>query len=117
LPTAPPHALEKMTITVPIRNKCLFPHILPEGTKKIAATPTPSRKYPVKIAIFVNASSKCNDKVKVLAARIGPREVAKIETTERMRRIISRFHRGQFCEIIVLVYGDLKRGFDVQVDR
>ena len=96
MPTAPPHALENIIITVPIRNKCLLPHILPEGTKNIAATPTPSRKYPVRIAIFVNASSKCNDKVKVLAARIGPRDVAKIETSERMKSIKSRFHKGQF---------------------
>ena len=60
------------------------------------AIPTPKRKYPVRMAIFVNLISKTNDNVKVFAARMGPREVAKIETTERMRRITSRFHRGQF---------------------
>jgi len=60
------------------------------------AMPTPKRKYPVRTAIFVNLTTNTIDNVKVFAARIGPRDVAKIETTERMMRIMSRFHRGQF---------------------
>jgi hypothetical protein len=30
---------------------------------------------------------------------MGPREVAKMETTERMSKITSRFHSGQFYDI------------------
>jgi len=82
--------------TVPTRNRCRLPHILAEGTNSIPATPTPKRKYPVRIAIFVNGRLKYKDRVKVFAARIGPRQVANIETRDRMRRIMSRFHKGQF---------------------
>jgi hypothetical protein len=85
-----------MISNVPKRNKCLFPHILAEGTANMPATPTPSKKYPVRIATWSNSREKYNDKVIVFAASIGPRQVAKIETTERMTRITSRFHRGQF---------------------
>jgi hypothetical protein len=60
------------------------------------AIPTPKRKYPVSSATFVNLTTKTKESVMVFAARIGPRDVAKIETTERIRRITSRFHSGQF---------------------
>jgi hypothetical protein len=81
---------------VPRRNKCRLPHIRADGTHSVPAIPTPKRKYPVRTAILVKLTTKINDNVKVFAARMGPRDVAKIETTERMRRIISRFQSGQF---------------------
>jgi hypothetical protein len=59
------------------------------------------RKYPVSIAINVNGTSKMRESVKVLAARMGPREVAKTEVRQRMLRIKSRFHKGQFCDAAV----------------
>jgi len=46
--------------------------------------------------MLLNLVLKSRDNVKVFAARIGPSEVAKIETTERIVIIMSRFHRGQF---------------------
>ena len=44
----------------------------------------------------MNLVTKTKESVMVFAARIGPRDVAKIETTERIMRMISRFHSGQF---------------------
>jgi hypothetical protein len=94
--TAPPQILDIIKITVPIKNKCLFPHILADGTKNIDAIATPSKYHPVRIAILVNLRRKYKDKVKVFAARMGPRQVAKIETMDRIVTIRSRFHNGQF---------------------
>ncbi len=73
-----------------------MPQILADGTHKMPAIPTPKRKYPVRMAIFVNFRENIRERVRVFAAKIGPRDVAKIETTERMRRITSRFQSGQF---------------------
>lgn len=67
-----------------------------DGTHSMPATPTPKRNHPVRSATFVNLREKYNDNVIVLAARIGPSEVAKMLTIERMSRIRSRFHSGQF---------------------
>jgi hypothetical protein len=47
-----------MIMTVPRRNKCLFPHTLADGTKNIPAAPTPIRKYPVRTAILLKGSVK-----------------------------------------------------------
>jgi hypothetical protein len=44
----------------------------------------------------VNFVTKTKERVMVFAARIGPKDVAKIETIERIMRMISRFHSGQF---------------------
>jgi hypothetical protein len=77
-------------------SRCLFPQTLADGTANMPAMPTPSRKYPVKTAICVKGVLKTRESVRVLAARIGPREVAKTEVTERMMRMTSRFQRGQF---------------------
>lgn len=93
---APPHALDQMMMNVPSRNKCRLPHIRADGTHSMPAIPTPKRKYPVSSAIFVNLTTKTKESVIVFAARIGPRDVAKIATTERIMRITSRFHSGQF---------------------
>jgi hypothetical protein len=49
----------------------------------------------------VNASSKNKESVKVFAARMGPRQVAKTEVNDRMTRMTSRFHKGQFYEITI----------------
>lgn len=62
----------------------------------MAAMPVPRSRYPVRTAIFVNERSKWNDRVKVLAARIEPKQVAKIETRERRKRMISRLSKDQF---------------------
>ena len=52
-------------------------------------------------AIFVNSIEKTRDRVKVFAARIGPRDVAKTDVTESTIMMTSRFHSGQFCDVIV----------------
>lgn len=93
---APPHALDPISRTVPRRNKCLLPQILADGTANMPATPTPRRKYPVSSAICVNFVLKNRDSVRVLAASMGPRDVAKTEVRDRITRIASRFHKGQF---------------------
>jgi hypothetical protein len=83
----------------------------------MAATPVPRSKYPVRTAIFVKGSSKCSDRVKVLAARIEPKQVAKIEMKERMKRMTSRFHKGQFWSTIWSACIYIKGGLVPRVDR
>lgn len=81
--------------TVPPTNKWRLPQIRPDGTKMNAAIPTPSRYHPVSSATMVNETMKWKVSVKVLAARIGPRHVAKMAIMERMKVMRSRFHSGQ----------------------
>jgi hypothetical protein len=81
---------------VPNKKRCLFPHILADATQSILEIPTPNRKYPVNRAMYVNGSPNQSDSVKVFAASIGPKDVAKTETIDRITTIISRFQRGQF---------------------
>ena len=83
-------------MNVPSRNRWRLPHTRADGTHNIPATPTPKRKYPVSSAIAVNLTTKTKERVIVFAARIGPRDVANMETTQRITRMISRFHNGQF---------------------
>lgn len=51
----------------------------------------------MRIAIFEKGSSKYSDSVMVFAARIGPSAVARMATRAITSRVISRFHKGQFC--------------------
>jgi hypothetical protein len=88
--------LEKIMMKIPRRYRCLFPHTLADGTKNMAEAPTPKRKYPVSLAICVNGVLKYRESVMVFAARIGPRQVAKMETMARIKSMPSRFHSGQF---------------------
>ena len=66
-----------------------------DGTKKKPATPTPSKKYPVSRATAVMSLDIHSERVMVLAARMGPRLVAKMAVMERMKVMRSRFHSGQ----------------------
>jgi len=50
----------------------------------------------------VNLRRKSNERIRVLAARSGERVEAIILRRERRRRIKSRFHKGQFCEWLIL---------------
>jgi hypothetical protein len=67
----------------------------PEGTKKMAAAPPPSRKYPVRRATCVMSFAKRPAMVRVLAARMGPRAVARMAAKQRMKVMRSRFQSGQ----------------------
>lgn len=73
-----------------------MPQMRPEGTKKMAAKPQPSRKYPVNSATGVKLIWNHTDSVRVLAARMGPSAVAKMAVTESTKVIRSRCHSGQF---------------------
>ena len=60
-----------------------------------AAQPTPSRYQPVSSATPVKGMMKSKVSVRVLAAKMGPREVAKMAVRDRTKVIRSRFHSGQ----------------------
>lgn len=79
-----------------MRNKCRFPQMRPDGTKKIAPAPQPSKKYPVNRATFVKSFEKSRDIVIVLAARIGPSAVARIPAKQSRKVIRSRRKSDQF---------------------
>lgn len=90
-----------MRIMDPRMKRWRLPQTRAKATKKNAAVPAPSKKYPVKRATCVKV--RCwteeyhRESVRVLAAMIGPRAWAKTETMERIMRIRSRFQRDQFC--------------------
>src|SRR5689334_17519554 len=86
-----------MTMTVPSRYKCRFPHILARGTMRKPANATPSKWYPVSKAISVKFLWNRRVRVKVSAARRGERVAAITEAMERIRTMRSRCHIGQFC--------------------
>lgn len=67
----------------------------PDGTRKMADAPAPRRKYPVRSATLVRFSLNSRDIVRVLAARIGPRAVARIAAKQRINVMRSRRHNGQ----------------------
>jgi hypothetical protein len=92
---APPHALVTANNNVPPTNRCRLPQMRPVGTKIKADRPTPRRYHPVSSAICANFLEKSSDSGSVLAARIGPSDVAKMAVRDRMKVMRSRFHRGQ----------------------
>lgn len=81
---------------MPMRKRCRLPQIRPDGTKKMAPAPAPSRKYPVSRATLVKSLEKRREMVMVLAARIGPRAVARMPAKQRVKVMRSRLHSGQF---------------------
>lgn len=68
----------------------------PDGTKKMAPAPHPSKKYPVRSATLVKSLPKRREIVIVLAARIGPSAVARMPAKQRRKVIKSRRKSDQF---------------------
>ena len=92
---APPQAEAATSKTVPNTNMWRLPQMRPEGTTMKAAAPTPKRYQPVSSATPVKGMMKSKVRVRVLAARMGPREVAKMAVRDRTKVMRSRFHSGQ----------------------
>lgn len=62
----------------------------------MAPAPQPSRKYPVSRATLVKSFEKSSAIVMVLAARMGPRAVARMPAKQSRKVMRSRRHSGQF---------------------
>ena len=80
----------------PPTKRCRLPQMRPVGTKMKAERPTPRRYHPVSSATCANFLEKSSDRGSVLAARMGPNDVAKMAVRDRMNVIRSLFQRGQF---------------------